>query len=210
MFSKFKPLFISAILIAVTLPPSFSRAEQRIYASLSEVVQEIISTRIAPLLTTPVIVDSIKAQNAKHEALTLEEIIKYDSKWRSEIDRYQKPFITSILNNALSLYLKELKKQSEGLYSEIFVMDNKGLNVGQSDLTSDYWQGDEDKWMQTFLVGAGAIFADEIKFDDSSQQFQMQYSMSISDPETGQVIGAITIGFNAEYLEWIEKGYSPL
>ena len=35
----------------------------------------------------------------------------------------------SVLGNALSGYLKKVKG------------DSKGLNVGQSDVTSDYWQG---------------------------------------------------------------------
>jgi hypothetical protein len=33
--------------------------------------------------------------------------------------------------------------------------------VGQSDVTSDYWQGDEGKWQKTFGTGdANAIFVD--------------------------------------------------
>ena len=35
--------------------------------------------------------------------------------------------------------------------------DNKGLNVGQSDVTSDYWQGDEAKWKKSYKMGAGAV-----------------------------------------------------
>jgi uncharacterized phage infection (PIP) family protein YhgE len=37
------------------------------------------------------------------------------------------------------------------------VKDNKGLNVGQSDVTSDYWQGDEAKWKKSYKMGAGAV-----------------------------------------------------
>jgi hypothetical protein len=46
------------------------------------------------------------------------------------------------------------------MITEMFVMDAKGLNVGQSDVTSDYWQGDEAKWQKTYGAGPGVVFVD--------------------------------------------------
>lgn len=43
-------------------------------------------------------------------------------------------------------------------YAEIFVMDNQGANVAMSDKTSDYWQGDEDKFVRSFAGGEGKVF----------------------------------------------------
>ena len=79
-------------------------------------------------------------------------------------------------------------------------MDNKGFNVGQSDPTSDYWQGDEDKWQKTYLAGPYAMFIDEIEMDESTQTFQSQLSLSIADPDTGQVIGVVTVGVDVDLL----------
>ena len=79
-------------------------------------------------------------------------------------------------------------------------MDNRGLNVGQSDMTSDYWQGDEAKFKKSFGVGPGALFIDEIEKDVSTQTFQSQLSMPVVDGATGEVIGAITVGINVEHL----------
>ena len=81
-------------------------------------------------------------------------------------------------------------------------MDNRGLNVGQSDVTSDYWQGDEAKWKKTFLVGPGAMIIDDVELDESTQTFQSQLSMSITDQATGEVIGAITVGVDVEAIVW--------
>ena len=86
------------------------------------------------------------------------------------------------------------------MVTEIFVMDNKGLNVGQSDVTSDYWQGDEAKWQKTFLAGADAVFIDAVEFDESTQTFQSQLSLPVVDPQSGDVIGAVTIGVNVDTL----------
>jgi hypothetical protein len=79
-------------------------------------------------------------------------------------------------------------------------MDDKGLNVGQSDVTSDYWQGDEPKWQKTFKVGPDTVFVDKVEKDESSEQLQIQVSVSIKDPETGKVIGAVTLGINVDQL----------
>ena len=86
------------------------------------------------------------------------------------------------------------------MFTEIFAMDDKGLNVAQSDVTSDYWQGDEDKWQQTYLVGAGAVHISEVELDDSTQTYQSQVSVTVVDPETNAPIGAITFGINVDAL----------
>jgi hypothetical protein len=102
--------------------------------------------------------------------------------------------------SAASKILKRLKAAHPDTVTEVLVMDNRGLNVGQSDVTSDYMQGDESKWQKTYAVGAGAIFIDEVEFDESTQKFQSQISATISDPATGEPIGAITVGLNIESL----------
>jgi hypothetical protein len=79
-------------------------------------------------------------------------------------------------------------------------MDGKGLNVGQSDITSDYWQGDEAKWRKTFLVGPEAVFVDAVEKDESTQMLQSQVSVTIKDPTSGEPIGALTLGINLNAL----------
>lgn len=79
-------------------------------------------------------------------------------------------------------------------------MDNKGLNVAQSDITSDFWQGDEAKWQNTFLKGPGAFDIGEVEEDESTQMFQSQISYTVTDPATGNAIGAITVGVNVDAL----------
>ena len=106
--------------------------------------------------------------------------------------------IDEVLSNALSGFLKNQQAASNGLYTEIFVMDNKGLNVGQSDITSDYWQGDEAKWKKTYLAGTDAVHIGKVKKDESTQKFQSQLSLPIV--VAGKNIGAITIGVNFDEL----------
>jgi len=89
---------------------------------------------------------------------------------------------------------------SNGAITEVFVMDAAGLNVTASDVTSDYWQGDEAKHQETFGFGAGAVYFSEVEFDESTQSYQAQVSLALTDPTTGEAIGAITVGLNADLL----------
>jgi hypothetical protein len=79
-------------------------------------------------------------------------------------------------------------------------MDAKGLNVAQSTVTSDYWQGDEDKFSMSFGAGADAIHLGEIEQDESTQAFQSQVSITIVDPQTGAPIGAVTAGVDLSMI----------
>ncbi len=161
---------------------------------------EYANSTVKQWISNDVVIQAVKAQNAKHAGLSQADIDKMDQDWRAQTDAGSKPMIDAVLGNALSAYLVDQKNSAQGLVTEVFVMDNRGLNVGQSDVTSDYWQGDEAKWQKTYSAGAGAVFIDEVEMDESTQTFQSQLSMSIVDPASGDVIGAITIGINVDAL----------
>jgi hypothetical protein len=163
-------------------------------------VDNYVKNNLVSWLGDKVVIAALKQQNEKHASLSEEEIKKLDKQWRAEVDAAQKPMIDGVLKNELSAFLAKKKSEAKGVITEIFVMDSKGLNVGQSDVTSDYWQGDEAKWQKTFQVGPEAVFFDKIEKDESTQTLQMQVSVSIKDPETGKVIGAATVGINVDEL----------
>ncbi|WP_073954244.1 PDC sensor domain-containing protein [Thalassospira sp. TSL5-1] len=152
-------------------------------------------------LSDPVVIDAVKAQNAENANLTQQDIDNLDKQWRAETAATDKPLIDKVLARPLSNFLREKADAAQGLITEIFVMDNKGLNVGQSDVTSDYWQGDEAKWQKTFLVGPGAIHMSDVELDESTQTYQSQLSLPVVDSDGKTVIGAVTVGVNVELLE---------
>ena len=161
---------------------------------------DFANSTVKQWIANDTIINAIKAQNAKHAGLSQADIDNMDKYWRAQTDASSKPMIDAVLGNAVSSFLRQQKESTGGLVTEVFVMDNRGLNVGQSDVTSDYWQGDEAKWQKTYSAGAGAIFIDEVEMDESTQTFQSQLSMSIVDPASGEVIGAITVGINVDAL----------
>ena len=163
-------------------------------------IRAAVEDKVKSWTSDGVVVDSIKAQNEKSTALSDADIEKLDQQWRAETGASERPLVDGTLGNALSAFLQKVKGDGGGLFTEIFVMDNKGLNVGQSDVTSDYWQGDEAKWQETFLVGPDAVHVSEVEFDESSQTYQSQVSLPIVDPATSQPIGAVTVGVDVALI----------
>lgn len=163
-------------------------------------MREFAEKTVQQWISDPAVIEAINAQNAKNAGLTQADIDTLDKKWRAEVSAGSHPMIDGVMGTPVSKKLAELEQAAGGLVTEIFIMDDKGLNVAQSEITSDYWQGDEAKWQKTYSVGPGTIFIDDVEKDESTQTFQSQLSMTVTDPATGKAIGAITVGINVDQL----------
>ena len=52
------------------------------------------------------------------------------------------------------------------------------------------------KFIKSYSGGKGAVFVDEVKFDNSTQAYLVQVSVPVKDGD--KVIGAITFGINVD------------
>jgi hypothetical protein len=161
---------------------------------------ELGNTTLREVAQNPVIVAAVLAQNATTAGYDQAKIDALDTQWRAEVGAASKPLVDATLATEASQWLVQAQEESAGLFTEIFVMDAKGLNVAQSTVTSDYWQGDEDKFTASFGAGASGIHLGEIEQDESTQAFQSQVSITIVDPATGAPIGAVTAGVDLAML----------
>lgn len=169
-------------------------------AAAADAVQDkmaaFVRDTVAAWTADPVVQAAIKAGNAAHEGLSEEDILALDTRWRDEVGHADAPTITAV--SAASDFLREKMKVSNGAIVEMILMDARGLNAGVTDVTSDYWQGDEDKFLKTYPAGATAMDVGDIELDESSQTYQAQVSFTVVDPVTGAPIGALTVGLNAD------------
>ena len=163
-------------------------------------MRDYVQAQVLPWASDPVILNALRAQNAAHSHIQQSEIDALDARWRAEVGTGATPTIDTVLKTPASDFLRARVAQSSGVLSEVFVMDAEGLNVASSGVTSDYWQGDEAKFQQTYPKGAGAVHVGEVEFDESSQSYQAQVSITLADPATGEALGAMTIGINADSL----------
>ncbi len=167
---------------------------------LEETVRKFVSTEIRPWLGERVIIDALKQQNRKTESYSREQIEELEQRWQNEFVSDQYNLIAEVLDQPVSRHLKRVKDSGLGMYQEILLMDGKGLLAGASDPNSDYWQGEEAKWLDTYGKGKGSLHIDKLRFDESALAWQIQVSLPVFDPETGEPLGAITVGLDPSAL----------
>jgi len=152
-----------------------------------------VMNKIKRVASEPAVVKAVKDQNGKK--LKPEWIREFDKEWTGAtgITDKMKPYLDSACAKSFEKHVAELPALVEA-----FAMDNQGALVCSMDKTSDFWQGDEDKWQKAYADGKGSDFIDKPKFDDSSQTYSVQVSVPVLDGRT--VIGAITVGLAMEKL----------
>ena len=157
-------------------------------------VIDLAGSKLVKLGEDPVIVNAVKEENAKGK--TLAQIQEMDAKWQNTPGIAD--FMEGLMNSECGKHLRSIQ-EAEDYFSEIFVMDNQGANVAMTDKTSDYWQGDEAKFKESYNGGKGGVHISDIEFDDSTQAYLVQVSIPVKD--SGTVIGAITVGVDVDKIE---------
>jgi hypothetical protein len=162
------------------------------HADLSAKVKAYVAKNLVPTTDTAAWVAAVEAQNAK--GMTLAQIQDQDKKWTAAEEEL--PIQKELMNNACAKEIVNLVKKLPAI-KEAFVMDNQGANVCENTLTSDYWQGDEAKWKNSFNGGKGGVDVGKVKFDKSANANLQQVSLPIIG-KGGKVIGAVTFGLSVD------------
>lgn len=189
MFRRVSTLLPLALIATMASAADFKSAEE-----------SYLQSSIRPWAEDPALVDAIKAANAERAGYDQAKIDALDAAWKAEIGAADTPTITPILSNAASDVLRKVVEASGGAVTEAFITDARGLNVAVSEPTSDMWQGDEEKFSEVFPKGKDGVYLSEVELDESTQTYQGQISIAITDPASGEVIGTLTVGVNAESL----------
>lgn len=178
--------------------PSAEAQSQPKAEDFAEQVLQYARTDLQEWITDPVIIYAIKEQNDLFKSLNALRIKRMDKEWIEGGSRGE--MVLEMLDRQASIITRDRRELSGGIINEIIVMDAHGLNVAISDRTSDFFQGDEAKYQETFLKGSNAVHVSELEFDESTQKIQTQVSLTVTDPENGEVIGAVTLGVSLDKL----------
>lgn len=131
------------------------------------------------------IVNELKVANEEHSDLTNEEILRMDAEWRStDVTSKQK---IDLHSNEASAFLVEIQNM-EPKFAEIFITDSYGLNIAQTNVTTDYYQADESWWVEAYDNGVG--YYGNIEFDESAQKWSVPIYTRLED-ENEEVIGVV-------------------
>ena len=140
------------------------------------------------LATNPQIIEIIKRFNEKNQDISISDILKDDKKWKETkgIDDFIKPFII----NECAQFLIEFQEQYDE-FPEIFITDENGLIVGETNKTSDYYQADEQWWIKAYNNGIGRIYFGEIEYDESAHAEAISIYIPVMDSQYNKAIGVI-------------------
>ena len=84
---------------------------------------------------------------------------------------------------------------------EAFIMDAQGTIVGETNRTSTYWKGEQEKFTAASQGGAGAIWYGTLAFDESTKTNSVQISVPVVTG--GKAVGAICFTINVD--EWEKR-----
>lgn len=150
------------------------------------------------LALNPALLRDTRKQN--REKLKLSEIKSRDDEWKSSEELTY--FKRSLQDNTSGRLLKRIVSLNPD-FNEAFVTDNQGANVAAYPATSDYWQGDEEKWTESFNGGEGRIFLGPLERDASTDTYAVQISAPLLDGQ--ETIGVLVVGVTLDYLSEMRK-----
>ncbi|MGI9305221.1 MAG: hypothetical protein ACR2RB_21325 [Gammaproteobacteria bacterium] len=176
---------LAAVAGAQELDPSQSELNEMLRVKIRSVQQMALN---------PVIVRAVRLQNL--ENLTVDEINRRDDTWRGSDELT--PFMLSLQTSEAGRFLQQQVSRSRH-FNEAFATDNQGANVAAFPATSDYWQGDEEKWIASFDSGKGRVFIGPLELDESTKSYAAQISAPILHRRA--TIGVLVVGVTIYYLE---------
>lgn len=101
-----------------------------------------------------------------------------------------------ILQLEASEQLGAWQSRQLGLVTETMIANNLGTVSAMSQVTSDYWQGDEAKFQEA--AAGEPLYLSPIRYDASTQRFQVVASTPIRARSTGAFEGILVIGLDVE------------
>lgn len=181
------------ILLSLLLVPGLVMANELSQQELEDLLE--VKIRFARhMALNPSIVRAVEAQNG--EQLALAEIKRRDDEWKNAGDELT-PFMKDITGNKVARYFARRVENNVAI-DEVFLTDNQGANVAAFPPTSDYWQGDEEKWTASYNNGNGVVFIGPLEFDDSTQKTQVQISAPILSQN--RTVGVLVLGVSVDYV----------
>jgi len=181
-------------------PSGLTLESESIETEFSPEVENSLNKRIVAISNlvsnNQFFISSIKEANIEQASLTEEEISERDKRWIESTG--DSAFISEILNNEISRWLRDFQMEQPE-YIEIFVTSNRGLNIGQTNITSDYYQADEEWWVESFAGGFGKNSHGSIEFDESAQSIGI--SLYIPVMESGRALGVVKVVIDLKAIE---------
>jgi hypothetical protein len=180
---------IFVCLFSICVPGMVSAVD----SGLDKVLQQRAKT-VQAIARHSLVVGAVEQQNKARLSRT--EIAERDRAW--QVDAEMTGFKQSMMESPIGAYLRAKVEGRSLIYNEAIVTDAKGANVACFPASSDYWQGDEDKFVKAFNNGEGAVYVGPVQLDESTQTESAQIAVPVRNAK-GQAIGVLIMGIRLSF-----------
>lgn len=147
------------------------------------------------------VVAAVKASNARGVNKTI--VLELDKKWIKLKGKL--PEAEQITKAKVSVFLSE-EMNKQVYFREAILTGNQGETIAYNSVTSDYWQGDEEKFTAVFDIHQPSRKPDShisrARWDESSQAMISQVSVPVYDGIT--MIGTLTVGIDLKRVPHLD------
>ena len=159
-------------------------------------IRQQLQDRLQPQLPAQRLLSTLDSGNKRLGVLTVAAKMALDQQWFRELNSGNGPLLDEVEQQPLSVWLRQWQQQSEGLIREIYITGTQGINLAQSQPTSDIDQSDEEAYQQ-IVVQQQPIWIGPIEYDESAGSFQIKVAWPVS--HNGQLQGMVVLGLDAEH-----------
>ena len=132
------------------------------------------------LFSSAMVINALKKANQRAKAqspLTEDAYKDIDAQMQK---KSQTPDVQQLLYNDCAINLKAFRAKHPA-FAEIFVTDLSGMNVCQTNMTTDFYQADEFWWQKAYDNGTGKLYFGSIEYDESANEVSIPIYVAIYD-----------------------------
>ena len=140
--------------------------------------------------------EDLSAVNRRYEGVAeqtiREALLARDREWLAAADPSQTELAGQCLNNQAAAALKAFQGVARDRYAEIMLTDRFGALYAATNVTTDYYQADEEWWQRAHYDGRGDTFVSQIRFDQSAGVYALDVATPVRD-QAGNVAGILKV-----------------
>lgn len=197
IWNGWKKRLPSSVAVGVVCCALFAAA-QSTPAMHQEKLLELVESDSFNWASSAIVVDSVMEQNLRNHDVPLGRITVMEERWKSELNRSEQPLIRQIMSHPLSVYLQLVKAESDGLFTEIIVLDEQAITVGRTSKGGVFWFDDSKAWKETLGRSNRDAYVEAAAYSPATEKFQATIAKAIEFE--GQLIGVVLLGVNIDKL----------
>lgn len=171
---------------------------RRLDLLLERTVEQVEQLGLSQSLAT-----ELETANRSYEGLGEQEarsrLLALDAEWLSVTDPSESEIVGRCLSNPAARQLRLFQTCAPERFAEIMLTDRAGALHSATNVTTDYYQADEEWWQHAFAGGKGRTFVGDIGYDASAGVFSVDVAAPVRN-EAAEVVGILKISHDVNAL----------